>query len=74
MGIKNSKKKKGSSKDECSTESNNHFRSIDLFRSMIIYTDMEFVKKFTPPEFQAKTFTPSISPNFNSVSGKTHKK
>ena len=27
---------------------------------------MEFVKNFTPPEFQAKTFTTSISPNFNS--------
>ena len=28
--------------------------------------DMEFVKKFTPPEFQAKSFTPSLSANFNS--------
>ena len=35
---------------------------------------MEFVKKFTPPDFQAKNFTPSISPNFNSVSGEKHKK
>ena len=26
-------------------------------------TDMEFVKKFTPLDFQAKNFTPSISPN-----------
>ena len=25
---------------------------------------MRFVQNFTPPDFQAKTFTPSISPNF----------
>ena len=31
-------------------------------------TDMEFVKNSTPPDFQAKNFTPSISPNFNSFS------
>ena len=37
-------------------------------------TDMEFVKKFTPPDFQAKNFTPSISPSFNSFSKKKHKK
>ena len=36
-------------------------------------SDMEFVKKITPPDFQVKDFTPSISPNFNSVSGKKHK-
>ena len=30
--------------------------------------DMEFVQNFTPPDFQAKNFTPSISPNFNSFS------
>ena len=36
--------------------------------------DMEFVKKFTPPDFRAKNFTPSISPNFNSFSKKKHKK
>ena len=34
---------------------------------------MEFVQKFTPPDFQAKSFTPSISPNFNSFSVKTQK-
>ena len=33
-------------------------------------SDMEFVQKFAPPDFQAKNFTPSISPNFNSFSGK----
>ena len=37
-------------------------------------TNMEFFKKFTPPDFQAKNCTPSISPNFNSFSGKKHKK
>ena len=27
------------------------------------FSDMRFVKKFTPPDFQAKNFTPLISPN-----------
>ena len=27
---------------------------------------MEFVQNFTLPDFQAKNFTPSILPNFNS--------
>ena len=36
--------------------------------------DMEFVQNFTPPDFQAKNFTPSISPNLNSFSKKKHKK
>ena len=36
--------------------------------------DMEFFKKITPPDFQANNFTPSISPNFNSVSGKKNTK
>ena len=36
--------------------------------------DMEFVQNFTPPYFQAKNFTLSISPNFNSFSKKKHKK
>ena len=35
--------------------------------------DMEFVKNFTLPDFQAKNFTPSISPNFNSFSKKNNK-
>ena len=39
-----------------------------------IITDMEFVQNFTPPDFQAKNFTPSIPPNFNSFSKKKHKK
>ena len=37
-------------------------------------SDMEFVQNFTPTDFQAKNFTPSISPNFNSFSVKKHKK
>ena len=36
--------------------------------------DMAFVKNFTPPDFQAKNFTPSISLNFNSFSDKNTKK
>ena len=36
--------------------------------------DMEFVKTFKPPDFQAKNLTPSISPNFNSFSDKTTNK
>ena len=35
---------------------------------------MEFVKKFTPPDFQAENFTPSISLIFNSFSGKNTQK
>ena len=31
---------------------------------------MKFVKKFTPPDFQAKNFTPSILPNSNSFKHK----
>ena len=37
-------------------------------------TDMKFVKNFTPSDFQAKNFTPSISPDFNSFSDKNTKK
>jgi len=36
--------------------------------------DMEFVKKFTPSDFQAKNFTLSISPIFNSFRYKNTKK
>ena len=36
--------------------------------------DMKFVQNFTPPDFQVKNFTPSISPNFNSFSKKKHRK
>ena len=31
---------------------------------------MEFVQKFTPPDFQVKNFTPPILPNINSFSKK----
>ena len=37
------------------------------------YPDMEFVQNFTPPDFQPKKFTPSITPNFNSFSKIKHK-
>ena len=43
-------------------------------KSSQLSADMEFVQKFTPPDFWAKNFTPSISPNFNSFSKKKHKK
>ena len=36
--------------------------------------DMEFVKNFTPSDFQEIFFTPSMSPNLNSFSKKKHKK
>ena len=35
---------------------------------------MRFVQNFTLPDFQAKIFTPSISPNFNRFSGKKTQK
>ena len=35
---------------------------------------MEFVQKFTPPDFQVKNFTPSILTNFNSFSKKKAQK
>ena len=36
-------------------------------------SDMRFVQNFTPPDFQAKNFTPLISLNFNSFSDKNTK-
>ena len=39
-----------------------------------VKTDMEFVQKFTPLDFQVKNFTPSILPNFNSFSKKKTQK
>ena len=36
-------------------------------------TDMRYVKNFTPPDIQAKDFTPLISLNFNSFSDKNTK-
>ena len=35
---------------------------------------MRFVKKFTPPDFEAKNFTPLFSPNFNSLGDKKNTK
>ena len=40
----------------------------------VTVADMEFVINFTPSDFQAKNFTPSILPNFNSFSDKNTKK
>jgi len=37
------------------------------------HPDMRFVQNFTPPDFQAKNFTPSILHNFNSYSDKNTK-
>ena len=45
---------------------------VDNFIRMM--SDMEFVKNFKPTDFQAKNFTLSISPNFNSFSYKNTKK
>ena len=45
-----------------------------FWRWTVLAITMEFVKKFTPPDFQAKNFTPSISPNFNSFSGEKTQK
>ena len=36
-------------------------------------SDMRFVESFTPPDFEAKTFTPPTSPNLNSFSDKNKK-
>ena len=45
-----------------------HFKNLTLFSLVLLFTDMEFVHKFTPLDFQVKNFTPSILPNFNSFS------
>ena len=47
-----------------------------LFFSTNIRTapDMRLVKNFTPPDFQAKNFTPLISPNLNSFGDNNTKK
>ena len=51
-----------------------HYYYSIILRLCIIIADMKFVQNFTPPDFQAKNFTPPISPNFNSFSKKKHKK
>jgi len=38
-----------------------------------LHSDMSFVRNFTLPDFQAKTFSPSISLNFNSFCDKSTK-
>ena len=62
--------KKKPSGDRTSSYVEGHWIDCWLYLS----ADMEFVQNFTPPDFQAKNFTPSISPNFNSFSKKKHKK
>ena len=46
---------------------------LETQKNLNLNKDMEFVKKFTPLDFPSKNFTPSISPNFNSFSGKKTK-
>ena len=50
------------------------WRLRSIWSGVTVHADMEFLQKFTPLDFRAKNFTPSISPNFNSFSKKTHKK
>ena len=53
---------------------NNNLEAVDpIALQWPIPTDMELVQNFTPSDFQAKNFTPSISPNFNNFSGTKHK-
>ena len=53
---------------------NRRVQSLHAQKTWKHFSDMRFVQNFTPPEFQAKTFTPSISPNFNNFSDKNTKK
>ena len=46
----------------------------NMFDVLCSSSDMEFVQNFTPPDFQAKNFSPSFSPNFNSFSKKKTQK
>ena len=50
------------------------WRLRSIWSGVTVHADMEFLQKFTPLDFRAKNFTPSISPNFNSFSKKKHKK
>ena len=43
----------------------NRSSDLDLW-ILTLMTDKRFVKKYTPPDFQAKNCAPLISPNFNS--------
>ena len=45
----------------------------NMFDVLCSSSDMEFVQNFTPPDFQAKNFTPSISSNFNRCSDQNTK-
>ena len=48
--------------------------ALPFWNSQWAPADMEFDQNFTPPDFQVKNFTLSISPKFNSFSKKIHKK
>ena len=50
------------------------FIGLELLSKDCVISDMRFVHNFTPPDFQAKNFTLSISSNFNSFSDKNTKK
>ena len=47
---------------------------VKVWLAACTHPDMEFVQKFTPPDFKVKNFTPSISPYFNSFSGEKNTK
>ena len=51
-----------------------HWTASQSAPETLVLADMEFVQNFTPLDFQAKNFTPSISPNFNSFSEKKTQK
>ena len=51
-----------------------HFKKMKYKMQGDVCPDMEFVQNFTPPDFQAKNFIPSISPNFNNFNDKNTKK
>ena len=51
-----------------------HQSQMQIYLTQDFTPDMTFVKNFTPPDFQAKDFTPLILLNFNSFSDKNTKK
>ena len=52
----------------------NEFGRTEMLFFVTSLPDMEVVKKFTPPESQAKNFTPLISPIFNTFGHKNTNK
>ena len=49
-------------------------RNVDAIWLITSPADMRFVKKFTPPDFQAKNFTHLFLLNYNSIGDKNTKK